>query len=160
MSDSYVTSTATLKCTFGDKSAKLTVYPDRTVMLTDKPMANVSDHVSMYNISPFGKCHTITYPPTGSATSANHGHLTPMACVPGTDTEWINGKGDYIIKGKCALLKSSYCRCKWGGVITITDDGQTDTGRADLSKERVETEAEWTTAQTNEDKTGYELNRK
>lgn len=142
MADSYVTSKATLKCSFGDKTSKLTVYPDRTVELTTKPTANISDHISMYNIAPFGKCHTTCYPPTGSATAANHGHLTPMPCVPGTDTNWINGKDDYIIKGNPALLKSSYCRCKWGGVITITDDGQIDTGSADLSKERVKSEEE------------------
>lgn len=142
MADSYVTSKATLKCSFGDKTSKLTVYPDRTVELTTKPTANISDHISMYNIAPFGKCHTTCYPPTGSATAANHGHLTPMPCVPGTDTDWINGKNDYIIKGNPALLKSSYCRCKWGGVITITDDGQIDTGSADLSKENAKSEEE------------------
>lgn len=140
MSDSYVTSKATLKCSFGDKTSKLTVYPDRTVELTTKPTANISDHISMYNIAPFGKCHTTCYPPTGSATAANHGHLTPMPCVPGTDTDWINGKDDYIIKGNPALLKSSYCRCKWGGIITITDDGQIDTGLVDLSKESAKSE--------------------
>lgn len=143
MSDSYVTSQATIKCSCGDKCAKLTVYPDRTVFLTEKPMANISDHVSMYNIAPFGKCHTVAYPPTGSATAANHGHLTPMPCVPSTVSEWINGKSDYIVKGKPALLKSSYCRCQWGGVITITDDGQVDTGNPDLEKQQIETEEEW-----------------
>lgn len=142
MSDSYVTSKATLKCSFGDKTSKLTVYPNKTVFLTEKPTANTSDHISMYNIAPFGKCHTTCYPPTGSATAANHGHLTPMPCVPGTATDWINGKDDYIIKGSPALLKSSYCRCKWGGVITITDDGQMDTGSADLSKESAKSEEE------------------
>lgn len=144
MSDSYVTSQATIKCSCGDKCAKLTVYPDRTVFLTEKPMANISDHVSMYNIAPFGKCHTVAYPPTGSATAANHGHLTPMPCVPGTVSEWINGKSDYIVKGKPALLKSSYCRCQWGGIITITDDGQVETGNPDLEKQQIETEEEWT----------------
>ena len=143
MSDSYVTSKATIKCSCGDKCAKLTVYPDRTVFLTEKPMANISDHVSMYNIAPFGKCHTVAYPPTGSATAANHGHITAMPCVPGTVSEWINGKSDYIVKGKPALLKSSYCRCQWGGVITITDDGQVDTGNPDLEKLQIETEEEW-----------------
>lgn len=143
MSDSYVTSQATIRCSCGDKCAKLTVYPDRTVFLTEKPMANISDHVSMYNIAPFGKCHTVAYPPTGSATAANHGHLTPMLCVPGTVSEWINGKSDYIVKGKPALLKSSYCRCQWGGIITITDDGQVDTGNPNLDKQQIETEEEW-----------------
>ena len=142
MSDSYVTSKATLKCSFGDKTSKLTVYPDRTVELTIKPTANISDHISMYNIAPFGKCHTIRFPATGAATAANKGRLTPMPCVPGTVTEWVNGKNDYIIKGKPALLKSSFCRCQWGGIITVIDDGQIDTGLADLSKEKAKSEEE------------------
>ena len=142
MSDSYVTSKAILRCSCGDRTAKITVYPDRTVEFTEKPAANISDHISMYNIAPFGKCHTIKYPLTGAATAANKGKLTPMPCVPGTDTDWINGKEDYIIKGKSALLKSSYCRCKWGGIITIIDDGQDDTGAVDDSRESKETEDE------------------
>lgn len=133
--DSYVCSGATMRCTFGDRKAKLTVYPDRTVFLTGQPMANISDHVSLYNIAPFGKCHTTSFPPTGAATAAAHGKLTPMPCVPGTHSNWMQGKDDYIIKGDPALLKSSFCRCCYGGVITITDDGQKDTGRADLSRE-------------------------
>ena len=139
MSDYYVTSQATIKCSCGNKCAKLTIYPDRTVFLTEKPMANISDHVSMYNIAPFGKCHTTAYPPTGSATAANHGRLTPMPCVPGTVTEWINGKNDYIVKGKPALLKSSYCRCQWGGIITIINDGQVNSGTLDMKRELRET---------------------
>ena len=122
--DSYVCSGATMKCTFGDRNARLTVYPDRTVFLTGQPMANITDHTALYNIAPFGKCHTTKYPATGAATAAAHGRLTPMPCVPGTMSNWINGKDDYIIKGAPTLLKSSYCRCCYGGVITITDDGQ------------------------------------
>lgn len=135
MADSYVTSKATLKCSFGDQTSKLTVYPDRTVYLTGKPMANISDHISLYNIAPFGKCRTTGYPSTAAATAANKGKLTPMPCVPGTVSKWQNGKNDYIVKGDPALLKSSYCKCQWGGVITITDDGQVETGPADMSKE-------------------------
>lgn len=142
MSDSYVTSQATIKCSCGDRTVKLIVYPDRTVFLTGKPMANISDHISLYNIPPFGRCHTTRYPATGAATAANKGKLTPMPCIPGTVSDWINGKDDYLIKGEPALLKSSYCRCKWGGVITITDDGQIDTGSADLSKENAKSEEE------------------
>lgn len=142
MADSYITSGATIKCSCGDKTAKLTVCPDRTVFLTEKPMANISDHVSIRNIASFGKCHTTSYPPTGSATAANHGCLTPMPCVPGTMSDWLQGKSDYIIKGKPALLKSSYCKCQWGGIITITNDGQTDTGNADLNRVALQSEEE------------------
>lgn len=122
--DSYVCSKAKIKCTFGDKISTLTVFPDRTIWLTGEPQANISDHISMQNIAPFGKCHTTTYPATGSATASNHGHLTPMPCVPNTPFPWMNGKNDVLLKGQPALLKSSSCRCVWGGTITITFDGQ------------------------------------
>lgn len=135
ISDSYVCSGAVLNCSFGDKSSKLKIYPNRTIFLTEQPMANTSDHTPMYNIGPFGKCHTISYPATGTATAAAHGKLTPMPCVPGTVTEWINGKNDYIIKGKPALLKSSYCRCQWGGIITIKHDGQINICTVDSTNE-------------------------
>jgi len=124
MEKTYVCSGAKMYCSFGDKIADLVVFPDRTVNLSGSPMANVSDHISMSNIRCFGKCHTVAYPPTGSATSANHGVLTPMACVPGTLFDWDEGKDDYVVKGKAALLNTSYCRCKWGGVISILNDGQ------------------------------------
>ncbi len=143
-SDSYVCSGATMRCSFGDKSARLTVYPDRTVFLTGQPMANISDHTSLYNIAPFGKCHTTRYPATGAATAAAHGRLTPMPCVPGTMSDWRNGKNDYIIKDSPALLKSSYCKCCYGGIIRIVKDGQVDTGSADLSRQSKKTAEEWT----------------
>lgn len=136
-SDSYVCSTATMKCPFGDKTSKLTVLPNRSVFLSGEPMANVSDHVAMLNIAPFGKCSTTSFPPTGAATSSNHGVLTPMPCVPGTVSEWKNGKVDYAIKGSPALLKSSYCKCQWGGVITIIDDGQQGGKQVDLTREKT-----------------------
>lgn len=125
-SDSYVCSGARMKCSCGDKISTLTVLPSRTIWLTDEPQANISDHQSMVNIAPFGKCHTTAYPPTGSATAANHGRLTPMPCVPNTPFPWMSGKNDVILKGDSALLKSSTCKCVWGGTITITDDGQID----------------------------------
>lgn len=139
MSDSYVCSTAKIKCSCGDKISTLTVYPDRTVYLTGQPQANISDHKSMYNIASFGKCHTVCYPATGAATAANHGKLTPMPCIPNTTIDWMNGKNDVLIKGQPALLKSSICRCLWGGVITITDDGQKPVGYIDMSREDRET---------------------
>lgn len=124
MTQSYVCSGAKMICSFGDKVAALNVFPDRTVYLAGKPMANVSDHISLSNIQCFGKCHTTSFPDTGYATSSNHGKLIPMPCVPGTISDWIEGKKDYIIKGKSAVLSTSYCKCKWGGTIRIIFDGQ------------------------------------
>lgn len=142
MADSYVCSKAKIKCSCGDKISTLTVFPDRTIWLTGEPQANISDHISMRNIAPFGKCHTTAYPATGSATAANHGHLTPMPCVPNTPFPWMNGKNDVLLKGQPALLKSSSCKCVWGGTITITYDGQVDGTGKDVEKENPQTHEE------------------
>lgn len=135
MSDSYVCSKAKIRCSCGDKISTLTVFPDRTIWLTGEPQANISDHISMRNIAPFGKCHTTRYPATGSATAANHGKLTPMPCVPNTPFPWMGGKDDVLLQNQPALLKSSSCKCVWGGTITFTYDGQVDGTYSELSEE-------------------------
>ena len=132
--DSYVCSGATMRCTMGTSQAKLTVLPTRTVYLTGQPMANISDHLSMVNLAPFGNCRSMGFPATASATAAAQGTLTPMPCMHNTPFPWMGGKNDYIIKGDPALLKSSTCQCMWGGTISLITDGQTDTGPADLSR--------------------------
>lgn len=124
--DSYVCSSATLRCSYGDSLSTLKVLPSRTIWLTGQPQANISDHESKVNIAPFGKCCTVAFPPTGAATAAAHGKLTPMPCVPGTYYPWMGGKDDVLLQGQPALLKSSRCMCIYGGVITITYDGQTE----------------------------------
>lgn len=138
MADSYVCSGAVMQCTFGTSPAKLRVLPDRTIWLAGQRMANIMDHKSMANIPGFGRCRTVTYPATGSATAAHHGHLTPMPCIPGTLTPWMPGKTDYLIQGPPALLRSCKCMCQWGGVITITDDGQHGEGTQWVKKENHE----------------------
>lgn len=134
MADSLVCSGATMKCTMGTSQAKLTVLPTRTVFLTGKPQANISDHLSMVNLAPFGNCRSMAFPATASATAAAQGTLTPMPCMHNTPFPWMGGKNDYIIKGDPALLKSSTCQCMWGGTISLVTDGQSDTGAADLSR--------------------------
>ena len=134
MADSYVCSGATMKCTMGTSTARLTVLPVRTVFLTGQPMANISDHLTMVNLAPFGRCRSLGFPATAAATAAHHGHLTPMPCMHNTPFPWMNGKNDYIVKGDPALLKSSTCQCMWGGTISLVTDGQTPTGPADVNK--------------------------
>lgn len=138
MPDSYVCSGATMRCSMGTSQAKLTVLPSRTVFLTGQPMANISDHLTMVNLAPFGRCRSLGFPATASATAAAHGKLTPMPCMHNTPFPWMNGKNDYIVKGNPALLKSSTCSCMWGGTISIISDGQTNTGPADLTKNLTE----------------------
>lgn len=135
MADSYVCSGATMKCTMGTSTSRLTVLPIRTVFLTGQPMANISDHLTMVNLAPFGRCRSLGFPATAAATAAHHGHLTPMPCMHNTPFPWMNGKNDYIVKGDPALLKSSTCQCMWGGTISLVTDGQTPTGPANMGKE-------------------------
>lgn len=132
LNDSYVCSGATLRCSMGTSQAKLTVLPSRTVFLTGRPMANISDHLSFVNLAPFGRCRSIGFPATASATAANNGSLTPMPCVHNTPFPWMGGKNDYLVKGNPALLKSSQCQCMWGGTISIINDGQKDTSVAEV----------------------------
>ena len=124
MTDSYVCSGATMKCTMGTSNAKLTVLPSRTVYLTGQPMANISDHVPMKNLAPFGRCRSLGFPATASATAAHHGHLTPMPCMHNTPMPWMNDKNDYIVKGFPALLRTCKCQCMWGGIISLVTNGQ------------------------------------
>lgn len=134
MGDSYVCSTALIRCMFGDSAVSLTVGPERTELLEGKPQANIMDHKAFYNIPTFGTCHTLSFPATASATAANYGVLTPMPCIPSTVTPWVNGKMDYLVQGSPALLRSSFCNCMWGGTITIVHDGQMGAGVADMSR--------------------------
>lgn len=79
----------------------------------------------MVNVKPFGRCRSLGYPPTAAATSAHHGHLTPMPCVPGTTSNWSTVDANSIIVGKPALLNTAKLRCIYGGQITIVNPGQT-----------------------------------
>lgn len=136
MADSYVCSGATMQCTMGTGQASLTVLPNRTVYLGGQPMANISDHLTMVNLAPFGKCRSLGFPPTAAATAAHHGKLTPMPCIPNTPMPWMGGKNDYLIQGNPALLKqSSHCQCSCGGVITLVTDGQVGEGNQYIQKQ-------------------------
>ena len=123
-----------MKCTMGTAPARLTVLPIRTVNLTGQPMANISDHLTMTNLAPFGTCRSLGFPATASATAAAQGVLTPMPCLHNTPFPWMGGKMDYMVQGQPALLKSSKCQCLWGGTISLITDGQIPTGPADLTR--------------------------
>ena len=120
----------------GTGMASLTVLPPpvRTVLLTGKPQANVSDTKPLVNIGSCGNCRSLAYPPTAAATAAAEGVLTPMPCVPSIVGPWFPGKLDYLLQGPPALLKSDHCQCAFGGTISLINDGQTPSGPADMSR--------------------------
>lgn len=120
----YVCTGATLKCTMGTSTTKLKATP-KNVSLTGEVQANIADYVSMLNVPSFGRCRSLGYPPTASATAANHGKLTPMPCVPGTCPKWKAIDKDSLICGEPALLEPATLECMYGGTISIVNPGQT-----------------------------------
>lgn len=123
-----------MKCTMGTTPARLTVLPIRTVFLAGQPMANISDHLTMVNLAPFGLCRSLGFPATASATAAALGTLTPMPCMHNTPFPWMGGKMDYLVQNQPALLKSCKCQCIWGGTISLVNDGQVGEGTQWVSK--------------------------
>jgi hypothetical protein len=121
----YVCSTAQMQCTMGTTPSVLTVLPVRTILLSNKPMANISDNQPMVNIASFGMCQSLANPQVASATSAAMGVLTPMPCIPNTTAPWLNGKTDLLLKGQPALLNNCQLMCMWAGSIKLNSDGQT-----------------------------------
>src|SRR5579871_3724034 len=82
---------ATLQCSFGMAPSSLVVLPDNKVMDEGVPAANIMDYKPMVNIMPFGMCTSLANPEVASATSAAMGVLTPMPCIPATETPWTPG---------------------------------------------------------------------
>ena len=138
MPDSYVCSGAMMQCTMGSSPAALTVLPIRTVFLAGQPQANISDHIPMVNLAPFGVCRSLAFPATAAATAAALGVLTPMPCIHNTPAPWFVGKIDTLIQGQPALLKSCKCQCMWGGTISLITDGQMGEGTQYVQKEGKE----------------------
>jgi hypothetical protein len=70
-------------------------------------------------------CTSLANPTVASATAAALGVLTPMPCVPQTMTPWAPGSPNVIIGSYPALNNSSKLNCAYGGIISITNPGQT-----------------------------------
>jgi hypothetical protein len=117
---------AMMSCSFGAAPATLNVLPEKLIMC-GTPAANIMDHKPNVNIAPFGMCNSMANPQVASATAAAQGVLTPQPCIPVTTAPWAPGSPLVLVKGQPALNNSSKCMCNWGGVIQITNPGQTMT---------------------------------
>jgi hypothetical protein len=115
---------AMLKCSFGMAPSSLTVLPLAKVM-AQMPAATIMDNIPMLNIMPFAMCQSIANPTVAAATAAALGVLTPMPCIPVTPAPWAPGSPTVMIGNKPSLNNSSKLMCTWGGVIEITNAGQT-----------------------------------
>lgn len=125
MADSYIVSTALMKCSFGTIPCPFVANPSRTVFMTGKPRGNINDFMPIVNIGSFGMCSAPTNPAVIAATAAKLGVFSPAPCVPAVSTPWIPGKPDIMIQGMPALTKSCSNLCMWLGQISFSTTGQT-----------------------------------
>ncbi len=121
-----VTNGATLMCSFGMAPSTLVVPPASRVF-AGTPAANIGDCIPGTNIPPFGMCQSLANPVVASATSAAAGVLTPQPCVPAITGTWLPGSPTVLVGGKPAVNQSCKCICAYGGVVQITNPGQTST---------------------------------
>jgi uncharacterized protein DUF4280 len=115
---------AMLQCSFGAAPSSLVVLPKNKV-LTGTPDANIMDNVPMVNIMPFAMCSSMANPTVAAATAAALGALTPMPCVPVIPAPWVPGAPTVLIANMPALDNNCKLTCAYGGMIQITNPGQT-----------------------------------
>jgi len=115
---------AMLQCSFGAAPSSLVVLPANKT-LTGTPAANIMDNVPMVNIMPFATCSSMANPTVAAATAAALGALTPMPCVPVIPAPWAPGAPTVLIGNMPALDNNCKLTCAWGGMIQITNPGQT-----------------------------------
>ena len=115
---------AMLQCSFGAAPSSLVVLPKNKV-LTQTPDANIMDNVPMVNIMPFAMCSSMANPTVAAATAAALGALTPMPCVPVIPAPWASGAPTVLIANMPALDNNCKLTCAYGGMIQITNPGQT-----------------------------------
>lgn len=112
---------ATLMCSCGTSPSTFVVLPVHRVYDGGRPAANITDHVPMVNILPFGLCVTPANPAVAAAQGA------PRPCIPMTDSPWTPGAPTVILDHNPALDNVSVCVCRWAGVVSVVDPGQTTT---------------------------------
>lgn len=118
-----VTAGASLQCPFGTTPCSLVVTDPSRPKCGNMLMATIQDMAPGTNIPTFGLCQTISNPQVSIATSAAMGTLTPQPCVPAITSAWTPGSPLMKVKGTPALTNVCKCSCMWGGVISITNPG-------------------------------------
>jgi len=112
-----------MNCTMGSSPAGFSATP-RPLTTAGMPVGNISDHIPMMNIAPFGLCQSLANPLVAAATAAALGTLTPQPCIPATASPWSPGAPTVLIGGMPTLNNSSTLSCMWAGTISFSDAGQ------------------------------------
>lgn len=120
----FVTTGATLMCSFGTTPSTFNATSAPTVLMSGKPVGTLTDGKSMVNIQSFGMCTSLANPQVAAATAAALGVLTPQPCVPTTAGMWLPSKSTVLAGGKPCLTMECKCMCAYGGSVTIVNPGQ------------------------------------
>lgn len=112
-------------CSFGVAPSALVITPENRVVVKGVPMATIMDNIPMKNIMPFGMCSSMANPQVAAATAAALGVLAPMPCMPVVPAPWAPGSPTVLVGNKPALNQNCKAMCAWGGVIQITNPGNT-----------------------------------
>ncbi|MGL4426675.1 MAG: DUF4280 domain-containing protein [Alphaproteobacteria bacterium] len=110
---------ALVKCSCGAIPTPLTVLPDKRVLVSKRPAANISDSKPFLNILPFGICSSPGNPVVLAMGQA--------PCTPVTVSPWLPGSPTVIVGGLPALNKTSKTFCVFGGAIEVLFPGQVQT---------------------------------
>ncbi len=111
---------AKLQCSFGSAQSSLVVLPTKMTDDDGVPAANITDHVQMLNIMPFGMCSSRANPAVAAA-------RRPRPCIPKDVTTWSPGSLTILLDNKPTLNDTSKCMCVWEGVISVASPGQVTT---------------------------------
>jgi len=119
-----VVSGASCQCTFGLAPSCFSATTAVKERVDGKIVGTVMDGAPVQNIRPFGLCITLSNPAVAAATAAALGVLTPQPCVPVTQ-KWSGPAATYRADGQSVIVQTSTCSCAYGGVITVSNPGQT-----------------------------------
>jgi hypothetical protein len=120
----WICNGAQLQCSWGTMPSFLVVTREKRVNVASQPAANIQDFTPLKNIQPFGMCRTQSNPQVAAATAAAFGVLTPQPCIPVTNAPWVPGSATVLVSDQPALNNTSKLKCLWGGVISVTNPGQ------------------------------------
>ncbi|MBN2825748.1 MAG: DUF4280 domain-containing protein [Campylobacterales bacterium] len=112
---------AMMSCSFGTAPSTLNVLPDKMILASNKPMANIMDNKPIVNIPPFAMCNSVINPATKRPPPVI---FTPAPCVPNITLPWTPGNPTVLVKNLPSIDNNSKLMCMWGGVISVTFPGQ------------------------------------
>ena len=142
LQDKYVVFGAKTKCSMGLRESQLVLPQDHGIFIRGKAQIHVKDKEAFTNIIPFGGCKSAANPDTAMKMAQKGIALPPLSfagtfCMPAvpalcagtctpviTAAEWDDGNEFTDIDDEKALLGRCTLTCAYGGVIEITDAGQ------------------------------------